>query len=329
MRRYAETFFRNWIIAVIPVLLLSLFGIYQVHKAPKTFPVFANVWVNQNSLKGLSYTDPYAAPAQNMATSIGQLLGSPAFDVALARRSPLYWRSMAGPGCRARVANDIQANLHLTTSGPNVLTVSYTTVYGAAGAQVVQALLDAAPVIIDQLDRAQAAKGVSYYSSQVKSARARFVAATVALGAYMKASGIVPQDIAAQSLFDAKFATLYQAVQSAQADVQNTQQQLSQLQSRGTARTTMRVIDSPTIGVSSSGKKKALQSLAIFFIAGLLLGGGFIVVRTRLDRTIRFADEVPDLLGLPVVAVIPVQARQASKARPPRRPILAGERKAG
>jgi succinoglycan biosynthesis transport protein ExoP len=49
--------------------------------------------------------------------------------------------------------------------------------------------------------------------------------------------------------------------------------------------------------------------MAMVLVLGLLLGGGIAVGRDWLDQTVRSADEVTALLGLPVLGVVPAMAR--------------------
>jgi capsular polysaccharide biosynthesis protein len=77
----------------------------------------------------------------------------------------------------------------------------------------------------------------------------------------------------------------------------------------------LRIVDAPNVTIVSS-KKKETMNLAIALLIGLLLGGGLVVVKTALDPTVRYADEVPALLDLPVLAVVPYSralARQNKK----------------
>jgi capsular polysaccharide biosynthesis protein len=109
--------------------------------------------------------------------------------------------------------------------------------------------------------------------------------------------------MAAQSLFDPAFATLYQAVQSAQVDIDNADQQVSQATSQ-TAGNTFLVYDPPSTVWASLSKKSLALDLVIGLVVGLLLSGAFIVGTTAFDHSLRYAHEVPDLLGVPVLASV-------------------------
>jgi capsular polysaccharide biosynthesis protein len=67
----------------------------------------------------------------------------------------------------------------------------------------------------------------------------------------------------------------------------------------------LRIADPPSPASSTSSKKKLLLNLGIVFAVGVLLGGTFVVARTALDRSVRYGDEVPKLLGLPVLGIVP------------------------
>jgi succinoglycan biosynthesis transport protein ExoP len=52
------------------------------------------------------------------------------------------------------------------------------------------------------------------------------------------------------------------------------------------------------------------RAMAMALVLGLLLGGGIAVARDWMDQTLRSAEEVSSLLGLPVLGVVPAMARQ-------------------
>ena len=74
----------------------------------------------------------------------------------------------------------------------------------------------------------------------------------------------------------------------------------------------MKIVDPPSPAASSTSKKTLLLDFGVIFAVALLLSGAFIVVRTALDRSVRYPDEVPELLGLPVLGIVPY-SRDLSK----------------
>lgn len=311
MRRYADTFFRYWVLVLLPIMVLPL-GSLLLLKTPPTVFGLANVWVDGNSIQQLTYVDPGVPPAMNMANYLSQLLLSPSFDVGAAKRSPLYLRFISQfPYPLQQAAADLSKNAVATTGGPNLVSVTYISKNPAIAQQVVGAILNEATYEIARFNSQQAAKDISSFSRQLKSARDRYSVATQNLGTYMSTNGISGAQLDLRRLSDPKLATLYQVAQGAQVDVTTAAQSLAKARSQLSSQSAFRVIDPPAAKVATLSKVKKLTGLAIPLALGLLLGIAFLVIKTAQDRSLRFADEVPELLGLPILAVVPYSRQLA------------------
>lgn len=307
MRRYTQTFLRYWTIAILPILLLPI-GSLLLLKSPPTAYGVANIWVDQSSLQQLTYVNQGLTPAQNMASYLNQLLLSPSFDMRVVAKSPLYFRQIPASVSQATVVTaDLSTNAAATANGPNLVTITYTTKDLATATQVVRGILAQAATETAQLSQQQAIKNIAYDAKQVKNARSHYAAAASSLGAYMSAHHIGSSQVDLRQLSDPNLALLYQSVQGAQAAESSAEQQLAaaNTQEQQAIQNSFRVIDPATIKVAATSKKQEISRLAIPLVLGLLLGAGFIVFRTLRDHSLHSVDEVPLLLGLPVLTVVP------------------------
>src|SRR5437588_7519674 len=91
MRRYVDTLYRYWHLALLPILILPVGAFFLMKSTPTTFGN-ANIWVDQAALQQLSYVNGAVSPSQNMSDYLQQLLLSPSFDYGVAKRAPLYER---------------------------------------------------------------------------------------------------------------------------------------------------------------------------------------------------------------------------------------------
>jgi uncharacterized protein involved in exopolysaccharide biosynthesis len=308
VRRYIDTFVRHWVIALIPVLVLPVAAVGVALKSSKTATATASIWVDQNSVKQLSYADPQATPASNTAATLTQLLQTASFDVRVARESPLYWSTVrTKPNRDGVVADDLSKKVMVTANGADLVVISFKSNYRQMGVQLLQSILKEAPREIARLNQQQAASSLAFYTRQKADAQTRLARFTKQLATYMQLQHISPTQMAEQALFDPKFAALYDAVQSAQVDVRNADQQLSQATSLAGTGGSIEVIDAPSEVISATSKKTLALYFGIALLLGLVLSGGFVVLMTARDKSLRFADEVPDLLGLPILATIPFE----------------------
>ena len=228
MRRYADSFFRYWFVAIAPIILFPLITLGVLVLRPTPVNVTARVWTDPISNKAMGYDDPSLTPAQNFANNVTQLLAVSSFDSQVARESPLYARlaaTHADP--HSWPATDLRSNLKAQAAGTNLVTVSYSGKDRATALQVLQAVLHLAPTEMELFNRRPLNEHV------------------------------------------------------------------------------LKTVDPPSVPSNSFSKRSLLHGLGIAIFAGLLLAGGFVVLRTALDQSVRYADEVPELLGLPVLGVVP------------------------
>jgi hypothetical protein len=303
-KRYLDTFFRHWVIALIPVLVLPMAGVGLALKNRGNTVASTNVWVNQVSTKQLGYSDPLATPATNTAAALTQLLQTESFDVLVAHGSPLYWQTVAfKPNRNALVVTDLSKNVVIVPKGPDLVNISYSSKQPSTGIELLAAILKQAPRQFAQLNQHQAATTIAFYTRRRKLGQALLTRSTKALGSYMKKHRLHASEMAAQSLFDPAFATLYQTVQSAQVDIDNAEQQISQATSQS-AGTTFQVYDPPNSVQASLSKKSLVLDLVIGLAVGLLISGAFVVGATASDHSLRTVQDVPDLVGLPVLGSV-------------------------
>src|SRR5947209_1913695 len=95
VKRYIDTFYRHWVIALIPIIVLPLAAFAVARLSGKSTTATTSIWVNQVSVKQLSYADPLVTPAANTMAAVLQLLQTGAFDMLVARESPAYWNTVS------------------------------------------------------------------------------------------------------------------------------------------------------------------------------------------------------------------------------------------
>lgn len=314
MIRYVDTFFRYWLIAIVPVVALPLVAYTTlVRHAPTTVVASVNLWVQQNAGSTTSYNQ-WNTPAQNESAILDQLLQTSGFDRAVAAGSPIYRSMLAKMPAYQRdnaVVSDLVKNLQISSQAnwSILINVSYTSKNWQLAQQVILSFLNAARDRIEQMNQQQATQNQQYYEIQLQNAVQSQKRSAKALSDYLAKYGINPNEVSSRLDYDPTLATLYKQNQSDQQNVIDVQTQLAKLQgqtasSSSRAQSPFEALDPPTITAVSS-KKTQIMNLAIALILGLLLGGGFIVFKTAMDRSLRYATEVPRLLDLPILAVIP------------------------
>lgn len=323
MIRYADTFFRYWLIAIMPIIVLPLAAYATlVRHAPETVVASVNLWVQQNAAGSMTSYNQWNTPAQNESAILDQLRQTTGFDRAVAAGSPIYRSTLAKMPAYQRddaVVSDMLKNLQITSQAnwPILINVSYTSKDWQLAQQVILSFINVARSRVQDMNQQQVTQNLQYYRGQLQNAVQSQARSAKALSDYLTKYGIDPSEVSARLDYDPTLATLYKQNQSDQQNVIDVQTQIAKLQeqtvsSSDQAQSPFEVLDSPTI-IGISSKKTQIMNLAIALILGLLLGGGFIVFKTAMDRSLRYAAEVPGLLELPVLAVIPYESGLAKQ----------------
>lgn len=342
MKRYGDTFFRYWFIVLIPIIVLPLAEYAMVKTTPRTYMATANILVRPSiAATAAAASGSWSTPAQSEMANLTQWLQSASFDLSVADGSPLYTRRLARvSNPRDRVFNDLIANVQIAAKGTSLLNISYTSKDAQLALEVVRSLLQAERDKMQALTQQSAAEGIKYYTFQLHAAQDKEIQSARQLADYMARHGVAADQLTTASADDLTLAALYQQNQSDRTQVTSAQQRVTGYQMQGSAAGsvddgTYTVVDPPALIVVSAGKKQQLN-LIIALLVGLLLGGAFMVIKTALDPSLRFADEVPTLLDLPVLGVVPYNRALAatrigtSRVVGPARPVgLGGSRRSG
>lgn len=315
-RRYVDTFYRHWLIALIPVVILPVAAVgvgLMSHKYPTAV---TNVWVSQTSTSQLGYVAPFTSPAGNAQAELNQLLQTQRFDLSVARQSPLYWQlANAQPYRDIWIVKDMSKNVKVTTGGSNLLAISYSPKNAVLGTQLLQSILNVAPNQIKALYQQQSVDRVKFLTRQLQKVKGQLSQANSALAVYLLAHHIGANQVAQQTLVDPNLAALYEAQQTAQNNEQAAKTQYDQAQPAGGLGSALTVIDAPTVVPATASKKALILNAGIGLIIGLLLSFAFIVAATLRDQSMRYAGEVLGVTGLPVLASIPYSQKMVPGGR--------------
>ncbi|MDB5056931.1 MAG: hypothetical protein JWO59_403 [Chloroflexi bacterium] len=333
MSRYLHTFSRFWWLLLIPILILPAAEFQNVRHSGTGYVASTNIYVQQTAASN-STVNPTAwlSLAQIESANITQWLQSPTFCLDVARSSPIYSKQlglMADP--KQTVSSDLQQHVTVTARGDNLVSIAYSSQNPTLAIQVVQGVLTNATSSTQASSSRVAAVNKAYYQSLLITAQANERKSADQLTSYMSQHGVTVPDLQTQMVSDTTLATLYDQHKSDQQTVSDLQQKIKAAVAQNSLPATVvnqngyYIADPPTVAYISANKKKELLSVAIALVLGLLLAGAFLVVMTAVDRTFRAPADVPVLLDLPVLAVVPYSAGlkdKASRKQPEPAPIL-------
>jgi len=314
MSRYGHTFSRFWWLLLIPILVLPAAEAKNVRGSGSSFVASLNIYVQQTAASdATANASAWLSLAQIEAANITQWLQSPTFCLSVAKSSPLYTKQLALlPDPKSSVTTDLQQNVSVTAKGDNIVSIAYTSQNPALALQVDQGVLTAATSSMQVATSRVVSVNKAFYQSQLYNAEANERNSAQQLAAYMEQHGVTASNLDTQMTSDLTLATLYDQDKSDQQTVADLRQKIQAAVAQNSLPATLvnqdgyYVADPPTVAYISASKKKELLSIGIALVLGLVLAGAFLVVMTAADRTFRAPSDVPLLLDLPVLAVVPL-----------------------
>lgn len=328
VQRAVETAFRHRRLIGIPILVSLLVALAFGAVQPKTYASGSTVWFDVATTAAIPSSVPVGAEtgaASEEVAIIKEFLSTQQFVHAVATRGPLEsylashsnWQTgwAAFPGLAkvfgnasqppdVRAADAIAKGVAVTSSGPQVVAITFNGPTAAVAQGTVKAILDQFSDQVLSTRRAQAQSAVTTQSTVVDNAQQAVARAQSELGAYEAAH---PQASLAN---DTQLASLETAVGLVTDRYQNevvTMDKVTTDLAEVGQNAGFHVIDQPTSAGSPAGRSKQLLLATIAgLLVGLALSGALVFILTALDRTARRPEDLQRALGLLVIGSVPL-----------------------
>jgi uncharacterized protein involved in exopolysaccharide biosynthesis len=325
VRRLLETFFRRWWLYLLPVALFTGVGMLKVVSGQSGYQSAGVVDVSKGtllsqltSIRGENFG--YETPAAATARTMNSLLRTDQFISAVAKSAGVTEALDRGE----LTTLELRQWIYVAPDGDTLLTVVATTPNPTLSARLAKATIDGFIEfnVNDEVSESKAAE--SFFEAQLHTYGDALSRAEAALGEYASdhpGGPEVDRPLAEQIEIQRLRASVDQAqAQFTTAEQKSEEARLATEQARADATQRIRVIDEPQVpSAPVGGLREALFTVAIFMIAGALLSFGAVVLGTFIDRSLRSADDVEQLLGLTVLAAVPTEKARASRRSAHRR----------
>ena len=358
MIRYLETFYRHPRLFIAPVILALVSSVVFAFLQPVTYQAQARIWYDlKGGLASNNTADSgfnqYVTPAERQAQVLNELINTRAFAAKVAHRgalaayvtTPEGYAQASGPlagakssikamfdGSTPKVAADQIDDLSYTlitrdttafAVGPQMVLITVSLPSAAAAESTLTALVDqySDEVLGDQ--RMQAQTAVTFWGQQADVAKASVKTSDDVISQYLAQHPQLAQPNAAP---DATLNVLRHTYDQNQQHYASILDKLDQAKLDVAASTPeasgFRVIDRPRSVSPAAGLKRNLTLAMGGLVTGLLISASGIVAMTLLDPTLRRREELKSILGLRVIAAIPLlDVAQRDRYRREARPI--------
>ncbi len=330
--RMLDSFFRRWWLYLIPVVLLVGLGASKVAAAKSTYVASGTVNVASSTLLSTlsdvrgnpSYG--YDTPATATGKQLNALVQTDQFVRDVAATAGLNGQLSSG----LITLDQVRAAVTSFAAGPNVLKVSATYADPATAQKLATATINRYIEMVLGSEVSDSTAAQSFYSQLAAKYKSEVTTARQRLEDYFAAHPSTPgkprpdQEISDLSNLNSNATQAENRYNQAVGKSEDAQSSIQQVKSDINQR--LRIVDAPQAGIKQAQLKKSLLSFGMFFLIGLLLTLGMVVIATVLDRSVRNAVDVRDRLGLRLLATIPdVGSSLAARPKKAKAPETASE----
>jgi capsular polysaccharide biosynthesis protein len=333
IRKLLEALFRHKLLLLLPPILIpAIVTPLAFSSAQPVYDTWVGVWVEKPEY--LQYADganPWLTPVQVQSNRLTELLGTRAFQMEVAQRTPLLAPLAASPSGEGRIGEILSRSISIgsTNNGSEHLLVLRVQANSAQlSYEICKALVEAFQdkTGTDQVE--QAGLAVKFYEARLKDAQAQLAKATQDLRRYAASREIEVSEraditnLAAElpaSMLDARFSQLQSTVQTAQGEVNRNQSALTQAQQDSIAAVqgqqfNFQVLDAPRLATAPTSQMKKLLIYPIAAVgAGLGLSAMLLVLLVAADRSVRSEADLPS--GIRIIGGVPLLKRKGIPKR--------------
>jgi uncharacterized protein involved in exopolysaccharide biosynthesis len=300
MNKVLEILFRYRLRLLALLLLPILLSLAVAYKLPRQYQASAGLWaLRRYEIIGASgpETDLTSTPAQTQATTLGELLQSRSFALAVANATDLPQAlAPANPGTQNledALYTEISTNVTATPLGYNRFSVTYTYDNPTIAYQVVREVVAQYGTASANQSTAEGAQLLKTYEGQLEADQQQAQAATQAATHYLQVTQLTLQQAGLDPQYQQLAAQVSQAdavVGAVETEITTIKQQLATL-SLGSAGEYI-VTDAPTVPYRPLSRSKTfLLGGSIGLVVGLLVAVIYFLILNRLDQLLySFAD---------------------------------------
>jgi uncharacterized protein involved in exopolysaccharide biosynthesis len=324
VRRLLDTFFRRRWLYIVPLVLFTVAGIARGFSSGSGYESVGVIDVAKDtllsdltSIRGENFG--FETPATATAKTINALMGTDNFITSIAKSA-----GVTGALSRGELTADgIRTSLAITPDGDNLVKVVASTNNPELSARLAQGTMDTFMQYIVSGDVAESRAAEQFFNDQLAAYQKQLEQAQSALREYAASHPGGPQDLRPLDE-QVEIERLKSAVQQAQetystAQGKSDEARLATEQSVRDVSQQLRIIDTPEVpGGPQPRLKTVVLTTGLFMFVGMFISFGAVVLASVLDRSLRTPDDVEQLLGMSVLAVVPdvtpsKRERRASK----------------
>ena len=319
--RLLETFFRRWLLCLLPLVLLMALGVASVASTKGKYVAASIMYVESETLltkltgAGATTTNGYQTPAQSANDRLRSLLGTDGFVRTVAEKANLAGAVDSG----LITLGQIRSSIGTAPSSANTLRIGVANTDPTVAFNLATAVVPAFVDWVVQTSLSDSEVAEEFLTTLANSYKTALNTAQNALNSYL---GTHPDPVIGirPTAELNEIARLTGTMTDAQSRYTETlgkaeNARLASAQTRSDVSGRLRLVDAPKYPtVTDASLKGKVVQFALFLVLGTMLSAAVVFLNTLADKSIRLADEVRENLGVPLLAVIPESS--TSRLRP-------------
>ena len=323
LARLLESYFRHRWLNLVPLLLMIAGAGVWLYTSKPEFISHGTVYVQGGTLLAslASDTSPqtgWASPAQTTSDDLNSLLQSDSFVRSIIAQSDLEPEMNKGPRAANEMLKEVRSGIWTHTLGSYMVQISASHTSPTVAQQLSNGVIQNYIQWRVNSGSNEGATAQGYFEKLIPEYQSDLQTARQALQAYLVQH---PDPVRGERPTEEMFQIerLQAAVQEASFRLNDTITKAERAKQAGdrsslNVEQTHTVIDAPGMPTEpSTSRRKQAMSLAVFFLAGLLLTGVVVLGESVFDTSLRFPTDVQQKLGLPVLGAIPYVRPQAKQ----------------
>lgn len=313
--RLADSFFRRWPLYLVPFVLLLGAGAFTAAKSKSVYRSEGLMYVESRTLlanltKARDTPASYKSPSTLATDQLNSLKRTSGFMERVIEQAGLTKAVQSG----LLTVSAVRSSISVFADGDNLLHVRTSASDPETAARLATSTFDSFTRFVIEANVGESNAAKAFLDLLVASYRKDVQVAHQALDDFVAAhpeADVGKRTLVEQIQFErltaaanADEARLAAAINKREDARLATEQTTSDVSQR------LRLVDPPDVPLApESSKKKMVFSLGLFALLGLFLTGAATLAGTAVDRSIRFASDVTERLGVPVLTILPKARR--------------------
>ena len=309
--RLADTFFRRWFLYLIPFVLLAGVGGFTAARSESRYKSEGVMYVESQTLlanltQARDTPASYKSPSTLATEQLGSLIRTDGFMKRIVKAAKVGDSVTSG----LITLGELRSSISVGADGDHLVKVAASSTNSETASLLVSSTIETFTNWVIEANVAESNAAKLFLDTLLTSYRTQVSSAHQTLDEFVSThpeADVAKRTLANQIEFERlTAASNVEEARLAAAINKREDARLATEQTKSDVTQRLRLVDAPEVSAAPvSSRKQAALAAVIFALLGLFLSAGATLAASATDRSIRFASDITDRLGVPVLSIIP------------------------